>query len=484
MVAISSKETKNYLAAEASVTLTVKQANMAGDTVTVSPIADQTYTGKEIKPEVEVKMGDKVLKNNVDYALIYRNNVEVGEATVLIIGKGNLTGERAVVFLIKAAPTPTPTVKPTATPTAQPTATPTATPEATPTAKPEATATAKPEVTPTAQPEATPTAQPEATPTAKPEATPTAQPEVTPTAKPDVTPTAKPEATPTAKPEVTPTAKPEATPTAQPEATATAKPDIVPQVTSVPAYERLALLLGSKDTGTPPTIVFDRNYTPQTYELLSIMTESNAQEKILLVCAQPDEDGKAAQRSLILSREQLEHLASRQGVAYILFENGSGMVIAKVEDMLAAAGQVENAPDKYDVEICIAPAEDGSGYEYHVYLRVNEESEEITDLIENLYVCMLADDLADAYGDKVAESYALIRKTEGAEEMVNDVQQLLIPDEMPGDDTAERYSVTVSGANSDRFMTMYSMAAKLNAYRHYVLAAPHAGEGVYAIKAK
>ncbi|MDO4797638.1 MAG: BspA family leucine-rich repeat surface protein [Coriobacteriales bacterium] len=61
---------------------------------TVSAIADQPYTGAEIKPKVVVSDGTNVLVRDADYEVAFSNNVNAGEntATVTITGKGNYTG--------------------------------------------------------------------------------------------------------------------------------------------------------------------------------------------------------------------------------------------------------------------------------------------------------------------------------------------------------------------------------------------------------
>lgn len=55
-------------------------------TATIAAIADVTYTGKEIKPEVKVTLdGKEVAAANYDVA--YESNTNVGEAKVTITGK-------------------------------------------------------------------------------------------------------------------------------------------------------------------------------------------------------------------------------------------------------------------------------------------------------------------------------------------------------------------------------------------------------------
>lgn len=72
--------------------------NMAS--VTISAIADQTYTGKALTPAPTVKLGSATLKNGTDYVLSYRNNINAGTAIVSVTGKGNYSGTRSVNFKI------------------------------------------------------------------------------------------------------------------------------------------------------------------------------------------------------------------------------------------------------------------------------------------------------------------------------------------------------------------------------------------------
>ncbi len=57
------------------------------------------YAGSAKKPSVEIYG----LNQNIDYEVVYENNVNVGTATVTVRGKGNYTGEAVVTFEIVAA---------------------------------------------------------------------------------------------------------------------------------------------------------------------------------------------------------------------------------------------------------------------------------------------------------------------------------------------------------------------------------------------
>ncbi len=65
-----------------------------------------TYTGKEITPTVTVKLNSKTLTNGTDYSVAYKNNTNVGTATITVTGKGNYTGSVSKTFTIVAGTTP------------------------------------------------------------------------------------------------------------------------------------------------------------------------------------------------------------------------------------------------------------------------------------------------------------------------------------------------------------------------------------------
>lgn len=73
----------------------------------INDIPPQRYTGKAIKPFIEVYDGTKLLKEKVDYTLSYKNNTKSNDAsnartapTVVVKGKGNYSGTETAVFSI------------------------------------------------------------------------------------------------------------------------------------------------------------------------------------------------------------------------------------------------------------------------------------------------------------------------------------------------------------------------------------------------
>ena len=86
----------------------------------ISGITDKTYTGKAITQNPVLKEGSYTLKKGTDYTVSYKNNVQVGTATITLTGKGYYTGSVSKTFKIKAASTPAPTPAPTPVPTSVP----------------------------------------------------------------------------------------------------------------------------------------------------------------------------------------------------------------------------------------------------------------------------------------------------------------------------------------------------------------------------
>lgn len=84
-------------------TFNIVAKDLSGSSVSVSNIADQTYTGTALSPAVSVTYGDTTLTEGTDYALSYVSNVNAGEATVTITGTGTYyTGSISKEFNIIA----------------------------------------------------------------------------------------------------------------------------------------------------------------------------------------------------------------------------------------------------------------------------------------------------------------------------------------------------------------------------------------------
>ncbi|MBQ6585183.1 MAG: leucine-rich repeat domain-containing protein, partial [Coriobacteriales bacterium] len=71
--------------------------------VEIVGIADQTWTGSDLRPEPELSIDGKTLVKDADYELAYEDNTELGTATITVTGKGNFSGMKTVTFQIVPA---------------------------------------------------------------------------------------------------------------------------------------------------------------------------------------------------------------------------------------------------------------------------------------------------------------------------------------------------------------------------------------------
>ncbi len=75
----------------------------AFDSAAVTGISSSyEYTGSAIAPVPTVKIGSTTLASGTDYTVSYKNNTNVGTATVTITGKGNYSGGKSITFKITA----------------------------------------------------------------------------------------------------------------------------------------------------------------------------------------------------------------------------------------------------------------------------------------------------------------------------------------------------------------------------------------------
>ena len=66
----------------------------------IAGATDQIYTGMSIKPEVRVYDNNILLTEKIDYTIAYKNNKKVGDAVVIVTGKGNYSGKETATFKI------------------------------------------------------------------------------------------------------------------------------------------------------------------------------------------------------------------------------------------------------------------------------------------------------------------------------------------------------------------------------------------------
>lgn len=88
---------------------TMNYSNNKFDTVTkidiskaiIESVPLQQYSGKECLPSITLSLDNRVLKDNVDYDVVYQNNVEPGIATVIVVGLSNYSGMIKTTFEIQ-----------------------------------------------------------------------------------------------------------------------------------------------------------------------------------------------------------------------------------------------------------------------------------------------------------------------------------------------------------------------------------------------
>lgn len=66
-------------------------------------VPDTVFTGEQVKPDVVVSYGNYQFINNSDYTLSFKDNVNIGTASVVVTGKNHLSGSRTVTFPIEKA---------------------------------------------------------------------------------------------------------------------------------------------------------------------------------------------------------------------------------------------------------------------------------------------------------------------------------------------------------------------------------------------
>lgn len=85
-----------------SVSKTFKITARAINDVEVT-VPDMVFTGEQVKPDVVVSYGSYQFTNNSDYTLSFKDNVNIGTASVVVTGKNHLSGSRTVTFPIEKA---------------------------------------------------------------------------------------------------------------------------------------------------------------------------------------------------------------------------------------------------------------------------------------------------------------------------------------------------------------------------------------------
>lgn len=85
-----------------SVSKTFKITARAINDVEVT-VPDTVFTGEQVRPDVVVRYGSYQFISDSDYTLSFKDNVNIGTASVVVTGKNHLSGSRTVTFPIEKA---------------------------------------------------------------------------------------------------------------------------------------------------------------------------------------------------------------------------------------------------------------------------------------------------------------------------------------------------------------------------------------------
>lgn len=66
-------------------------------------VPDTVFTGEQVKPDVVVSYGSYQFISDSDYTLSFKDNINIGMASVVVTGKNHLSGSRTVTFPIEKA---------------------------------------------------------------------------------------------------------------------------------------------------------------------------------------------------------------------------------------------------------------------------------------------------------------------------------------------------------------------------------------------
>lgn len=96
-VVVAASSTSGIYTGSVELYFTIDQADIGS--AAIDPIADQKYTGSAIAPTPVVKVNGSTL-SAIDYTVSYKNNINVGTATLVVTGKGNYKGTKEATFKI------------------------------------------------------------------------------------------------------------------------------------------------------------------------------------------------------------------------------------------------------------------------------------------------------------------------------------------------------------------------------------------------
>lgn len=256
-------------------------------------------------------------------------------------------------------------------------------------------------------------------------------------------------------------------------------------------------------------IVYDETYGLDEYELLAALyPEDQANENMMLVVAQPGEDGAYAQRSLVLTGMQLARLRQEKDIQWIGLRSGEVGALIRIEELLygdaakfinwaltdPGAAQPEKVGDLPEVELTarqlgdirievrIIPEGEGR-YRFGVYAWYADVQQAIGELIPSFQVCISAGEQGSEE-ERAAYAAAHALTALDAQGTKKYLQSALI--EMPVREHEDRASVneyfSVSIEDGSDPVVLYDAQMPLDHYRRWLLCAYWIGDATYQME--
>lgn len=271
-------------------------------------------------------------------------------------------------------------------------------------------------------------------------------------------------------------------------------------------------------------IVYDAQNEPADYELLPVYLSAEESddpaaenENLLIVTAQPNDEGQYAPRSLRLRLDQIQRLHEEGNFAFLLFRNGDGESKLRLDELLGgdifklamcmlntqessldpASLDLESMADalltdaqlaQVSLAVSIEPVALPNSLEAWsaaAYLEKGDLRVNISSLLPNFRIGMNVNGLFEEGEESAfAAGYALalVHMKNGENTVVQLESSLEVnPAHMQDEnaDTCEYFSVHMPTEQDPEVLVDYIANATIEAYRNYILSSPYSGEGAY-----
>ena len=221
--------------------------------------------------------------------------------------------------------------------------------------------------------------------------------------------------------------------------------------------EALKALLGAEtgEGSTPPTLVYTEDGTPKDYTLLDVTGRLPGQDEAVRILLTEDASGETAAHVLAIPADQLATLTRERGVRLLAFTHLNAAVLVPTEALLsgeaaklaAAALGLTTAPETeltleqlaaLRYEIRIAPVEGSDAVAVSVWLCWPEGEMELTPYLPGLLVGLTLTD------DMTPENWTLAMRGADGTEPAAETQLLVVPDDLLDViDAIDWYSLTI-----------------------------------------